>query len=103
MPSNRDSTGAAAVPASPSLRKSYPTHASDYELKEEIGQGATATCWKAKCLPLNEIVAVKCLDLEKCNSSLVSSSAPEAEGCCSTPIRALSILVALLLLRLRSK
>ena len=42
----------------------YPTSASDYTLHEEIGRGVSAKVYRAQCLPLNEQVAVKMLDLE---------------------------------------
>ncbi|CAN8230770.1 unnamed protein product [Cochlearia groenlandica] len=42
----------------------------DYKLMEEIGHGASAVVYRAIYLPTNEIVAVKCLDLDRCNSNL---------------------------------
>jgi serine/threonine-protein kinase OSR1/STK39 len=42
----------------------YPTAASDYVIKEEIGRGVSAKVYRAECVPLNETVAVKMLDLE---------------------------------------
>ncbi|XP_057871554.2 serine/threonine-protein kinase BLUS1 isoform X2 [Cryptomeria japonica] len=51
-------------------RKSYPASDSDYKLLEEVGYGASATVYRAICLPFNEVVAVKCLDLDRCNSNL---------------------------------
>ncbi|KMZ58376.1 Kinase [Zostera marina] len=42
----------------------------DYKLKEEVGHGASATVYRAIYLPLDKIVAVKCLDLDRCNSNL---------------------------------
>lgn len=45
----------------------------DYKLTKEIGKGASATVYKAIYLPLEKVVAVKCLDLERCNSNLVST------------------------------
>jgi len=42
----------------------YPTSASDYAVKEEIGRGVSAKVYRAECLPLGETVAVKMLDLE---------------------------------------
>ncbi|XP_073141780.1 serine/threonine-protein kinase BLUS1 isoform X2 [Henckelia pumila] len=52
------------------LPKKYPLTADDYELNEEVGEGVSATVYKARCVPLNEIVAIKVLDLEKCNNDL---------------------------------
>ncbi|KAL0351014.1 UNVERIFIED_CONTAM: Serine/threonine-protein kinase fray2 [Sesamum radiatum] len=50
--------------------KKYPLTAKDYELYEEVGEGVSATVYRALCVPLNEIVAIKVLDLEKCNNDL---------------------------------
>lgn len=50
---------------------SYSALPSDYRLLEEVGYGASATVFRAIYLPSNEIVAVKCLDLDRCNSNLV--------------------------------
>ncbi|GAQ92864.1 Serine Threonine protein kinase [Klebsormidium nitens] len=52
------------------LQRAYPTTAADYKLHEEIGQGVSAVVYRATCLPYMEVVAVKVLDLEKCNNSL---------------------------------
>ncbi|KAM2035525.1 serine/threonine-protein kinase BLUS1-like [Malus sylvestris] len=41
----------------------------DYKLLEEVGYGASATVYRAIYLPFNEVVAVKCLDLDRCNSN----------------------------------
>lgn len=54
--------------------RAYTANASDYKLLEEIGYGASATVFRAIYLPSNEVVAVKCLDLDRCNSNLVSRS-----------------------------
>ncbi|KAK4477385.1 hypothetical protein RD792_016606, partial [Penstemon davidsonii] len=35
---------------------------------EEVGEGVSATVYRALCIPLNEVVAIKVLDLEKCNN-----------------------------------
>ncbi|KAL3624248.1 hypothetical protein CASFOL_033064 [Castilleja foliolosa] len=50
--------------------KKFPLTANDYKLDEEIGEGVSATVYKALCIPLNENVAIKVLDLEKCNNDL---------------------------------
>lgn len=52
-------------------QKSYTANPSDYRLLEEVGYGASATVFRAIYLPFNEVVAVKCLDLDRCNSNLV--------------------------------
>ncbi|KAG0562070.1 hypothetical protein KC19_9G115600 [Ceratodon purpureus] len=51
-------------------KRSYPLVASEYKLFEEVGQGVSATVYRAHCVTFNEIVAIKSLDLEKCNSNL---------------------------------
>lgn len=53
-------------------KKKYPVNAEHYELYEEIGQGASASVYRAMCIPNNEIVAIKVLDFECANSDLVS-------------------------------
>ncbi|KAL6960592.1 non-specific serine,threonine protein kinase [Sarracenia purpurea var. burkii] len=50
--------------------KKFPVNATDYKLYEEVGEGVSATVYRALCIPLNEIVAIKVLDLEKCNNDL---------------------------------
>ncbi|KAA8525744.1 hypothetical protein F0562_007605 [Nyssa sinensis] len=50
--------------------KSYSANPNDYKLLEEVGYGASATVYRAIYLPFNEVVAVKCLDLDRCNSNL---------------------------------
>ncbi|XVE67918.1 hypothetical protein DITRI_Ditri09bG0026500 [Diplodiscus trichospermus] len=52
------------------LGKPFPVNAKDYKLYEEVGEGVSATVYRALCVPLNEIVAIKVLDLEKCNNDL---------------------------------
>lgn len=53
-------------------RRVYKASAEDYKLLEEVGYGANAVVYRAIYLPFNDIVAVKCLDLDRCNSNLVS-------------------------------
>ncbi|XP_058104898.1 serine/threonine-protein kinase BLUS1-like isoform X4 [Magnolia sinica] len=53
-----------------SSRKTYSASPADYKLLEEVGYGASATVYRAIYLPLNEVIAVKCLDLDRCNSNL---------------------------------
>ncbi|KAL1824617.1 serine/threonine-protein kinase BLUS1 [Daucus carota subsp. sativus] len=48
----------------------FPLNAQDYRLFEEVGEGVSATVYRALCVPLNETVAIKVLDLEKCNNDL---------------------------------
>ncbi|CAI9267366.1 unnamed protein product [Lactuca saligna] len=51
-------------------KKKYPVGAEHYELYEEIGQGVSASVFRAMCIPNKEIVAVKVLDFERSNSDL---------------------------------
>lgn len=51
-------------------KKEYPTSADQYQLLEECGRGVSATVYRALCVPYNEEVAVKKLDLENMNCSL---------------------------------
>ncbi|KAJ0539870.1 putative protein kinase STE-STE20-Fray family [Helianthus annuus] len=50
--------------------KKYPIGAEHYELYEEIGQGVSASVYRAKCLDNDEIVAIKVLDFERGNCDL---------------------------------
>ncbi|XP_007039408.2 PREDICTED: STE20/SPS1-related proline-alanine-rich protein kinase [Theobroma cacao] len=51
-------------------QRSYSANPSDYRLLEEVGYGASATVYRAIYLPFNDVVAVKCLDLDRCSSNL---------------------------------
>ncbi|KAJ0754527.1 putative protein kinase STE-STE20-Fray family [Helianthus annuus] len=51
-------------------KKKFPLDAKDYKIYEEIGEGVSASVYRALCVPLNETVAIKVLDLEKCNNDL---------------------------------
>ncbi|KVH98087.1 Protein kinase, ATP binding site-containing protein [Cynara cardunculus var. scolymus] len=53
-------------------KKKYPVGAEHYVLYEEIGQGVSASVFRALCIPSNEIVAIKVLDFERGNSDLKS-------------------------------
>ncbi|KAK9734982.1 hypothetical protein RND81_04G175500 [Saponaria officinalis] len=50
--------------------KRYPVDAKHYKLYEEVGEGVSATVYRALCVPFNEVVAIKVLDLERCNNDL---------------------------------
>ncbi|KAF7828101.1 serine/threonine-protein kinase BLUS1-like isoform X1 [Senna tora] len=51
-------------------RSNYSVNPADYKLLEEVGYGASATVYRAIYLPLNEVVAIKCLDLDRFNCNL---------------------------------
>ncbi|KAB1216398.1 Serine/threonine-protein kinase fray2 [Morella rubra] len=51
-------------------QRTHSTNPGDYKLLEEVGYGASATVYRAIYLPFNEVVAIKCLDLDRCNSNL---------------------------------
>ncbi|KAI3824005.1 hypothetical protein L1987_05452 [Smallanthus sonchifolius] len=51
-------------------KQMFPVNAEDYKLYEEVGEGVSASVYRALCVPLNTIVAIKVLDLEKCNNDL---------------------------------
>ncbi|GAA0154506.1 non-receptor serine/threonine protein kinase [Lithospermum erythrorhizon] len=48
----------------------YSVNSDDYKLLEEVGYGASAVVHRAIYLPFNQVVAVKCLDLDRCNVNL---------------------------------
>lgn len=52
------------------MGKNYSANSNDYKLLEEVGFGSSATVYRGIHLPSNEVVAVKCLDLDRCNSNL---------------------------------
>jgi len=58
--------------------RTFPADASQYQLLQEIGRGSSAIVWRARCIPLNEEVAIKLVDLE-----LFSSSMDEIRVCFS--------------------
>ncbi|KAF1329129.1 Ste/ste20/fray protein kinase, partial [Globisporangium splendens] len=47
----------------------WPTVAAEYQIIEQIGQGAFAKVWKAYCAPKKTYVAIKIMDLEKITTS----------------------------------
>nr|XP_043632000.1 serine/threonine-protein kinase BLUS1-like isoform X2 [Erigeron canadensis] len=51
-------------------KRKFPVNATDYKLYEEIGEGVSASVYRALCVPLNETVAIKVLDMERCNNDL---------------------------------
>ncbi|KAJ1294818.1 hypothetical protein BS78_01G175300 [Paspalum vaginatum] len=58
------SSGAAAGPPS------FSVNHLDYQLMEEVGYGAHAVVYRAIFKPRNEVVAVKCLDLDQLNNNI---------------------------------
>ncbi|KAJ7300202.1 hypothetical protein O6H91_Y041400 [Diphasiastrum complanatum] len=50
-------------------KKIYPDEANAYKLLEEVGEGSHGSVYRAICLPLNEVVAIKILDLDKSRRS----------------------------------
>lgn len=53
--------------------REYPSDPACYELLEDCGRGVSATVHRALCLPTNEVVAVKKMNLERVSMNLVSS------------------------------
>ncbi|KAI3763251.1 hypothetical protein L1987_53705 [Smallanthus sonchifolius] len=51
-------------------KKKYPVGTENYVLYEEVGQGVSASVFRAMCIPNDEIVAIKILDFERGNSDL---------------------------------
>ncbi|EGC32324.1 hypothetical protein DICPUDRAFT_57173, partial [Dictyostelium purpureum] len=49
-------------------RKNYPNSADQYELKEIIGKGGSGCVQRAVCVPFQENVAIKIIDLEHCKN-----------------------------------
>ncbi|XP_073098623.1 uncharacterized protein [Elaeis guineensis] len=55
-------------------RMKYPIRSEEYELYELVGQGVSASVYRARCIPLDEVVAIKILDFERNNSDLSNIS-----------------------------
>ncbi|CAL4934396.1 unnamed protein product [Urochloa decumbens] len=63
-PGSAGGSGHAAGPPS------FTVNHTDYRLMEEVGYGAHAVVFRAIFLPRNEVVAVKCLDLDQLNNNI---------------------------------
>jgi hypothetical protein len=68
----RASLPSAATAAAPAPPPDFTASPDDYRLMEEIGFGANAVVYRAVFLPADTTIAVKCLDLDRVNSNLVS-------------------------------
>jgi hypothetical protein len=55
--------------------REYPSDPACYELLEDCGRGVSATVHRALCLTTDEIVAVKKMNLERVNMTLVGGTA----------------------------
>ncbi|KAE8707972.1 hypothetical protein F3Y22_tig00110365pilonHSYRG00105 [Hibiscus syriacus] len=51
-------------------KKKYPIGPEHYTLYEEVGQGVSASVYRALCIPLNDVVPTKILDFERENCDL---------------------------------
>jgi len=67
---SRTSSATGKLSHAQGVKRQYPTSASEYELLDEVGHGISAKVFRALCKPLNEIVAVKAIELEGVNNNL---------------------------------
>ncbi|KAG2253818.1 hypothetical protein Bca52824_083954 [Brassica carinata] len=64
--------------------KRFPLYAKDYELYEEVGEGVSATVYRARCIALNENVAIKIMDLENAETIWWLGSPIHTQSCTIT-------------------
>ncbi|XP_066375798.1 uncharacterized protein [Miscanthus floridulus] len=62
------------------ISRRFPTDPNEYKLYEEIGEGVSATVYRALCIPVDILVAIKVLDLEKCNNDLAGNILIDSNG-----------------------
>jgi serine/threonine protein kinase len=93
-------TAASSSPAAAAVPTAFTASPGDYRLLEEVGYGANAVVYRAVFLPSNRTVAVKCLDLDRVNSNLVSFLSPSLSLSIETPslVRVLGIPVVIAVL-----
>ena len=48
----------------------WPNSREDYELMDVLGSGATSVVHVARCIPNNQKVAIKRIDLEQCGATI---------------------------------
>jgi len=63
----------------PAHKRSFPTSTDAYRLEAEIGTGVSALVYKAVCIPLGEIVAIKVMDLENTEISALNEIVRETQ------------------------
>lgn len=57
--------------------RNFPADASQYKILSEIGVGQYSNVWRALCIPLDEQVAIKIIDLERYNDTILDDITKE--------------------------